>query len=66
MSIKDLTPGHYLRTWAGYTVPVEIRSINGELVEITPTGMRSHPSSMPDAVYSPADAAADLNLPTAA
>jgi len=49
----ELTPGQYLRTWAGYTIPVEIRrfSAGGPLHEIAPSGNISAPSTMPDATW---------------
>ena len=49
----ELTPGKYLRTWAGYTIPVEIRrcSDGGPLHEIAPSGNISDPDTMPDATW---------------
>lgn len=49
-----LAPGWYRRTWAGYTVLVEIRrSADGALEEVAPSGLVSDPASMPDAEWSP-------------
>ena len=51
--IKNLIPGRYHRTWAGYTIEVELRFIGRTLVEIAPSGLMTYPETMPDAVWAP-------------
>jgi hypothetical protein len=51
-TLATLTPGRYNRRWGGYTTPVEVKSIDGRLVEI---GLQrlDDPETMPDAVWEP-------------
>jgi len=51
-TLATLTPGRYNRRWAGYTTPVEIKSIDGRLVEVGPQRV-DDPETMPDALWEP-------------
>ena len=51
-TLATLTPGRYNRRWAGYSTPVEIKKIDGRLVEIGPQRLDS-PETMPDALWEP-------------
>ena len=53
--LARLTPGWFLRQWAGYTVRVQVRrfSAGGPLWEIPPSGYPCSPETMPDALWFP-------------
>ena len=51
--MRTIKPGKYRRTWAGYTVNVEVFECDGVLLERGPTGVESAVESMPDAIYEP-------------
>ncbi len=55
MKTPKLSPGRYLMTWAGYTVPVEIlQRHDGSLSFVPPSGYAASIDTVPDATFVPA------------
>ena len=49
----QLEPGRYIRSWADYAMPVEVRLEDGELVHEVPSGLVEPVTTVPDALWAP-------------